>query len=345
MQPADQLEGMTLPNGWTVTKRVVPSSTATGGNFGTGYIVKNSAGEQGYLKAMDYWKAFAGPNTSQAINIMTDMYLFEKNICELCRDKKLKRVVRAIDHGTIQVNPKDHFSKVEYLIFELADGDIRGALDTHTALDLAFTLRALHQVAVGLHQLHSANVAHQDLKPSNVLMFGQAVGSKLGDLGRAWAQELSAPHDGMHVAGDPSYAPIDMLWRQPGGPLNAQTRYSNDMYHFGSLIVFLFCRVHLNALVQQFLDQQYWPMRWSGDYASVLPFVQSSFSDALLEFGKSVPAAIREPIVEMVKQLCDPDPDSRGHPGSRVDKDPYSLIRYISKLDRLATLAESQLLE
>jgi len=36
---------------------------------------------------------------------------------------------------------------------------------------------------VGLEQLHRVNVAHQDLKPSNFLLFGQQTGSKVTDLG------------------------------------------------------------------------------------------------------------------------------------------------------------------
>ena len=42
----------------------------------------------------------------------------------------------------------------------------------------------MHHIATGLFQLHSAAVAHQDLKPSNVLVFDHSI-SKVADLGSA----------------------------------------------------------------------------------------------------------------------------------------------------------------
>src|SRR5204862_166519 len=102
--------------------------------------------------------------------------------------------------------PNDAMSTVEYLIFEKADADIRAHLDAHADLDIAFALRALHHVAIGLKQLHSVNVAHQDVKPSNVLIF-PGNESKVGDLGRAWAGGMRAPHDDAKpCAGDRNYA-------------------------------------------------------------------------------------------------------------------------------------------
>ena len=58
----------------------------------------------------------------------------------------------------MEVVPGQPFSKVEYLIFDLADGDIRAHLDAQHAFDLAFALRTLHHVAVGLDQLHKADM-------------------------------------------------------------------------------------------------------------------------------------------------------------------------------------------
>lgn len=78
------------------------------------------------------------------------------------------------------VVPGQGFTKVFYLIFELADGDIRRHLAVQESLDLAFVLRTLHHVAVGLDQLHRADIAHQDLKPSNVLIYTKEMGAKQG---------------------------------------------------------------------------------------------------------------------------------------------------------------------
>jgi serine/threonine protein kinase len=61
-------------------------------------------------------------------------------------------------------------------------------------------------MATGLHELHSQRIAHQDLKPSNVLVFSQRE-AKNADLGRATLRGQVGPFDEFPVAGDLSYAP------------------------------------------------------------------------------------------------------------------------------------------
>jgi eukaryotic-like serine/threonine-protein kinase len=128
IRPADESEGKTLPGGWEVVKKVVPRPNATGGHFSTGYLVEHKeSGRAGFLKAMDYSAAFQSPNTIDMMKIMADTYIFERDICIRCRDDKIRRVVHAIDHGTYEGDPASPFGqflKVEYLIFERADGDM-----------------------------------------------------------------------------------------------------------------------------------------------------------------------------------------------------------------------------
>jgi serine/threonine protein kinase len=240
---------MTLDGGWKVTGLAPRQKNATGGFFSVGYVVTHPDGREAFLKAMDYSSAVQSPqHMALMLHALTESYLFEKNLCLRCRDQNLNRVVHAIDSGTIRLNPSDPLSTVEYLIFRKADGDIRALLDAQTDFDLAFALRALHHVAVGLHQLHGVDVAHQDLKPSNVLVFGSD-GSKVGDLGRAWAKGMPAPHDEVKpCAGDRNYAPPELLYKQVS-PDERVRRFGCDMYHLGSLATFIFTRVHMNALL------------------------------------------------------------------------------------------------
>lgn len=86
-----------------------------------------------------------GPNPSEVLHGMTSAYVFEKTLCEKCAH--LSRIAHAIDSGSVQINPNDAFSKVEYLIFELADGDIRAHLDLQRTLDTVFLMKVLHHVA------------------------------------------------------------------------------------------------------------------------------------------------------------------------------------------------------
>jgi len=338
MTPAEQLVGLTLTNGWKVLDYASRKPNATGGYFSHGYIVENADGRKGFLKAMDYSKAFQFPDTHVMLAAMTNAYIFEKNLCEKCAH--LSRIVRAIDSGFHHVNPADPFSKVEYLIFELATGDVRAHLDMQKHLDFVFVMRTLHHIATGLAQLHRADIAHQDLKPSNILVFGRTEGSKICDLGRAWDRHVPAMHDAIPIASDSTYAPVELLYGDiPSDP--HMRRFGCDLYHLGSLVVFLFARVHINAFIIDSLSVDHRPINWAGTYRDVLPFVQAAFDIAIIKFLKNVPPYLSE-LAEVVTQLCNPDPMRRGHPQNK-GLNQFSLQRYISQFDRLAHHAQLKL--
>src|SRR5438445_2046756 len=109
MRPAEMLVGRILPGNWTVLKFAFRPKNATGGNFSTGYIVENSDGRKGFLKAMDYVAAMQHPDAPAMLQLMTNMYLFEQRVCEKCRTNYLKRVVHAIESGYIQADPSQPF--------------------------------------------------------------------------------------------------------------------------------------------------------------------------------------------------------------------------------------------
>ena len=344
MRPSEQLLELTLDDGWKVIRYADRAATATGGKFSTGYIVQNVDGRVGFLKAMDYTDALQQPNTAEILQHMTSAYLFEKQICDKCRDYHLNRVVHAIGSGSIHADKSNPAGKVEYLIFELAKGDIRTHLDTQNQFDLAFALRTLHNVATGLWQLHGSEMAHQDLKPSNVLVFTQGEGQKIGDLGRSWSRSIPAPHDDFTIAGDRGYAPPELLYQSDDNQ-TIQGRYACDLYLFGSLIVFLFSRTHLNGLLVEHLDHDHRPYQWEGSFKEVLPYVRDAFHRATTQFSMDVTNIIRDDLLEVVRQLCEPDPLLRGHPlNRRFPGNQYSLERYIARFNLLATRAEYRLL-
>ncbi len=253
-------------------------------------------------------------------------------------------MVHAIESFTVQADPSNPFSKVECLVFELAAGDIRSHLNASRRFDEAFVLRALHHVATALKQLHSVQIAHQDLKPSNVLVFGKDIGTKIADFGRAWSKDLRVAHDNFQVAGDPGYAPPELLYNYIPADPNAR-RYGCDTYLLGSLTAFLFTSVHMNALIIKHLNHAHFPYTWRGTYAEVLPYVQAAFSSALDEFGSSTPPTSKRELVEIVSYLCEPDPAKRGHALNRQGhSDQFGLDRFISTFDILAWKAEIRLM-
>jgi serine/threonine protein kinase len=202
-------------------------------------------------------------------------------------------------------------------------------------------MKALHHVATGLKQLHNVSVAHQDLKPSNVLVYAASEGSKICDLGRAWDKHKSAAHDGWDVAGDRRYAPPEFLYFAVPADENAR-RFGCDLYQLGSLVVFCFSRVHMNALLAIHVHPDHRPGIWGGTYQGVLPALSAAFDLALAQFERDVPDFLKAEMRQTVAELCEPDPTRRGHPMNHYQNQ-FSLERYVSRFDRLAHVARLQL--
>jgi eukaryotic-like serine/threonine-protein kinase len=173
-----------------------------GGQFSCGYKVKKD-GKIAFLKALDYSKAedialATGIDTLTALQGLINAYQFERNLLQQCKQKRMDRIVMALEDGSVRVDTGT-FGEVNYLIFEEADGDVRKHLSLFHNLNVLWILKCLHHVATGLYQLHSAKVAHQDLKPSNVLVFDGNL-SKVADLGCASIQGTISPRDELELS-------------------------------------------------------------------------------------------------------------------------------------------------
>ena len=189
---------------------------------------------------------------------------------------------------------------------------------------------------------HSLNVAHQDLKPSNVLVFDESE-CRVSDLGRSSVQGSASPVDINPVAGDLAYAPPELLYREISSDWRVR-RFACDLYHLGSLAVFFFSNVGITALWHKHLNESLWPINFGQTYRDVLPHVRDAHDRAFAEFEDSVPDQHRLRLGPAIRQLCEPDPLLRGHPRSRAQNgNTYSLERYVSSFNLLAKTAEWQL--
>ena len=256
---------------------------------------------------------------------------------EKCKNKRLTKIITAIGDGTVFIPGFNEFGNVHYLIFELAKGDIREVMKEFDSYDLVWSLKLLHHIAIGVFQLQKNGIAHQDLKPSNILC-SISDDFKIADLGRAADQQLR-PLNNFQIAGDKGYAPIDLQYKD-SGVQGFEQKFLTDIYLFGSLIFFLFTRISaVQALITKLKNQPLSCDNFQGD----LPYLQHAFEETLNDFReivKPIAKDLTEDIVEIVEQLCDPDPKKRGHPKLKTSyTSNYDMQRYISKLNLLSQKA------
>jgi serine/threonine protein kinase len=340
MTPAERLVGQTLKGGWLVVEKL--AKPGTGGNFSVGYKAEHPDHGEAFVKALDYTASFdfcrrRGMGPTDIMKTLSDDYYFERDFSQRCKNLSLKRVAHAIESGHIDVDPTHHLGMVEYLIFEFADADVRTYLSKRPEVDEVFALRSLHHIASALFHLHSANMAHQDLKPSNTLYWHDK-GAKICDFGRSWSHDIKSPYDDSACAGDPTYTPFEFMLNAVPLDVDAR-RFGCDIYMFGSMIVFCFTRLSINGLINSNILKSIRPFNWGGSFATNLPYIQAAFAESLEQFGECVPGFYRNDLVDMVAQLCEPDPSKRGHPEDRKSRK-YSMQRYISRLDLLSHKAE-----
>lgn len=341
LRPAQLLVGLTLKDEWKVTQLLDRPPSSTGGNFSVGYVVEKG-GNKAFLKAFDYRAAFEEEDPAPMLGLLTSAYNFERELLERCANQGMSRIVRTLGSGAIRTKDNDPLYVVQYVIFELAEGDVRTFLSISDKANLAWKFRTLREAATGLAQLHGREVAHQDLKPSNVLVFNEDK-TKVADLGCASVKNHASPRDSLVIPGAGTYAAPELLYRYLS-PDWEERRISADLYLLGSLVTFFFTGMGTTKLLIKNLEDAHRPEMWRGTFHDVLPFLIDGFEDVLRAVKESTPDPFKDKVVELVRNLCFPDPTERGHPRSRLQVGAkFSLERFISDFNSLSARAEVQL--
>lgn len=332
---AANLLGLTLEEGWKVIQQVAPGKNSSGSTFSHAYVVEKN-GQKGFLKAFDFSDAFEpGQDTIEFLKLLTSAYEHERDLLSLCQLHKMSRVVRALGDGYTQVPGFDKISgRVYYLIFEAAEGDIRRQIDETKRFDTLWSLKALRDVCLGLSQIHQRMIAHQDVKPSNVLTYDDGA-FRISDFGRASLKGRAAAHDEFRIAGDRTYAPPELIYGFTHADFHPR-RMGCDVYMLGNLAAFLFSGVNVTASLLARLDPQFHPQNWSGTYDQVLPVVQDAFSRVLLEIDAAVDPEVKDFVIQLIRETCNPDLAQRGHSRGIGHVNQYTLDRYVSQIENYA---------
>jgi serine/threonine protein kinase len=318
----------------------------TGGSFSLLYNGSNSSnGRKGFVKVLNYYGALRSPDAPQEVQNLTGRYVFERQLVDRCGERNLSRIVKAYSHGQKSFEPWG-LLPVSYIIFELATSDVRRALDLSDSIDLATKLRYAHNAASGAAQLHSLGIAHQDIKPSNLLVIPDertaAEGSKLADLGRASDRNSSAWHDNFAIPGDRTYAPPELRYGQVPYEFDKR-RIASDVYQVGNLIAYLLTAETVNQRLLVHLDAAHRWGNWKDSYSQVLPYVKNAHAAAIQDIAHKIGEPLGDEIANLISCLTEPDPEHRGHPRSIGAGQPYALNRVVTDLDRLSRHAELHL--
>ena len=361
MFAASNLEGKII-DGWQVKLKLPrpdKSQGESGGNFSICYIVEKD-GKEFFMKVLNYQNvvfpaSLSGLTLPEYMERALKEFNYEKNLSRYCKDKKISKVVVYEASGEVELK-EFQFPTVSYIVYEKANGNIRKFIEFSKKLEfsarvntLSEKLRSLRDVATGLSNLHRNDITHQDLKPSNIMEFGNE--SKIGDLGRSlcFDENIECPYPATTFHGDWTYAPIEAIF----GYLLSDIRerlYQMDNYTLGGLIAYYLTGMSFNALMNMNLPIDMLQMRKMGlKYEDVKIDLTNAFELSLQILRDEIPLdSIREDIVKIVEYLCNPNPEKRGHPInlSATNKIPnYDLQRTITELDVALQKAKLELLK
>jgi serine/threonine protein kinase len=342
-QAAQMLIGVELKGGWIVKKKLERENYQSGGVYSCCYEVENGL-RKGFLKAFDYSAAnkVSEDFVDQMKNILTAFSL-EKEILEKCMTYRCKNVIQILENGSLEVKDAEKYPRVEYLILEYAEkGDVRNAISENN-VSLEWKIRSLHQLAKGLNELHKISIAHQDVKPSNIVTLKSGL-TKITDFGSAItlsSEKNELPkHLNNDYAGSWEYAPPELLY----GDINTDPiirRIGCDLYLLGSMVAFYFTNISMTALIKMNLeDGLCWTKNSNyGNYNAIKSYVILAFERALEDIGRQIENVyLREKVLLIIKFLCNPDPLKRGHIKNITELGSnYSLERFVTMFDLLAT--------
>ena len=336
---AYDLEGKTLDGKWYVTKKLTKSGT--GGNFSVCYLAEYE-GKEYFLKALDFSSIANSDNFINEMSQKLNEFKYERDLSNYCKNQHVNKVVVIVGYG--EENMSNYIvGNVAYLVFEKADCDVRKFMSISKTTDVAWCFKSLKDIAIGLRDLHKIGVSHQDLKPSNVLVFNKE--SKISDLGRSMCENLSGPYNSWLYSGDQTYAPLEFFYRYNWTEDWHLRNYMTDCFLLGNLITFYLTGSTITALMAKYLPRHIHPTIYKGSFKAIESNLLDAYQNVMSDLENSLPDVVdKDRVRRMVEGLCYPIPNKRGHPKAVNSRESnYDLQRYITELDVLQKKAEFEL--
>lgn len=345
------LVGKTIGN-WHVNSAI--QSTDTTAKYSLFYEVSNAEGNA-IMKVLNYEMCHNGPldgakDQDSLISRESGAFHLESELAKECAGNHMGNVIRYLDSGSIKL---DGFviQTVSYIVYEMSEGNIGDFLTFSSKTDftvdlgrLIDKLRSLHQVTKGVRQLHTHLIAHRNITPQSVEVFDKQSLTKVGGLQKSRTLQSinSLTFTPTLFDGDYTYAPPEAIFNYKISD-DMSTYYQIDTYMLGNLIVYYLSSMNMTTLINRKCPSSLidWASK-GAEYKQVLPDIMKAFYEALDEIGASICVdELREPIIEIIEGLCNPDPEKRGYPGgfNKVQAN-ADLQRVLTKLDVLYSKAQ-----
>jgi eukaryotic-like serine/threonine-protein kinase len=328
--------GLTLNERWFVIQRLPDPVDRTTNTFSVGYLVQDSSGTTAFCKALDYSSAFEADDPAEELQRLASAYLFERDLLEACGKKRMSHIVKALDSGRVRVVGASQ-AVVNFLIFELADADSRDILEFADRDDCLTALTLAHDCAVGLAQLHRSNITHQDVKPANVLGWQDSDAKwsgKLGDLGRAFCEDMDSPHANLSCPGDTNWAPPELLYNLSSIRLRTLAeRQLADVYGLGSLLCYFLTGIPYTGILAMNLAKQHHWACWQGGYEEAKAYLADAHERALKRLADALDVEVSAYVTPLIDDMCNPDWQLRGQQVGRSPHTLNMLERYIARLN------------
>jgi serine/threonine protein kinase len=335
LRPADRFTNENLKNGWQIISKYQPKHT-DGASYSFCYIVSNGE-KEGFLKAFDYsdLRKAGGKALFKHLN-----HKFESELAMLkrCNDLNIDSVIKLLHSDSYFFEENVIDERVDYFILEYSkDDNLFSCLTDGNLKEFAAKFQALIHVFDGLENLHNNGIMHLDIKATNLVHFLKERVTKITDFGsaRKFISDLDEDlHDELNsIITTRQYAPPEFFYKEEEYALEDWNKYRRkiDLYLVGNVIVKLFTNLSFTTLLKKALPDFYdWDMPHNeGKMKQFLPTLISAASEVYQiieneihnlnkECGNPLERQHVEDLVKIIAELCNPNPDERGHPKELV---------------------------